>query len=72
MTKQEKQQFLTLFTLLTDYETLSIFDWKIQSIVRDVLKYNLDNKNKLTQENVLVAIDMLLSKYWNHPDTKPE
>ena len=72
MTTQEKNKFIKLFTLLTDYRTTSIFDWRIQSLVRDIRKHNVENNDKISQEEALVAIDMLISKYWDHPDTKPE
>ncbi len=72
MTQQEKNKFVKLFTLLTDYRTTSVFDWRAQSLVRDIRKYNTENDDKISKEEALIVLDMMISKYWEHPDTQPE
>ena len=72
MTTQETSEFVRLFNLLTEYKTSSLFDWRIQSLVRDIRKHNAENNDKITQEEAIIAIGMLVSKYWNHQDTQPE
>jgi len=72
MTTEGKKQLTKLLGLMADYNARSVFDWRIQSLVRDIRKHNAENDKQFSQADAVAITEALIGYYWEHLDTKPE